>query len=101
MPSIAQPSDTDFEITFADLAHAQLRDRAPALLDYLLGFQVIESNEDSTHGVGVLGFKIGEQMLFVPSFFLNGELKQNLIYIKNQDLFVPLEDNWVTYNCTK
>lgn len=97
MPSIAQPTDTDFEITFADLAHAQLRDKAPALLDHLLGFQVIESNEDQTHGVGVLGFKVGEQMLFVPSFFLNGELKQNLIYIKNQDLFVPLEDDWVTY----
>jgi hypothetical protein len=97
MPSIAQPADRDFEITFADLAHAQLRDKAPALLDYLLGFQVIDSNEEQTHGVGVLGFKIGEQMLFVPSFFLNGELKQNLIYIKNQDLFVPLQDNWVTY----
>lgn len=97
MPGVGSPTDTDFEITFADLAHAQLRDRAPALLDHLLGFQVIESNEDQTHGVGVLGFKVGEQMLFVPSFFLNGELKQNLIYIKNQDLFIPLEDNWVTY----
>ena len=97
MPSIAQPKDTDFEITFGDLAHAQLRDKAPALLDYLLGFQVIDQNEDQTHGVGVMGFKLGEQMLFVPSFFLNGELKQNLIYLKNQDLFVPLQDNWVQY----
>lgn len=95
--SIAQPSDRDFEVTFADLAHAQLRDKAPALLDYLLGFQVIDQNEDQTHAVGVLGFKIGEQMVFVPSFFLNGELKQCLIYIKNQDMFVPLQDNWVTY----
>ena len=97
MPSIAQPADRDFEITFADLAHAQLRDKAPALLDYLLGFQVIEQNEDQTHAVGVLGFRTGEQMLFVPSFFLNGELKQCLIYVKNQDLFVPLQDNWVQY----
>ena len=97
MPGVNQPTDTDFEYTLADLAHAQLRDKAPALLDYLLGFQVIDSNEDQTHGVGVLGFKIGEQIIFVPSFFLNGELKQNLIYLKNQDMFVPLQDNWVTY----
>lgn len=94
---VGDPSASDFETTFGDLAHAQLRDSAPQLLDYLLGFQVIESNEDQTHGVGVLGFSLGKQMLFVPSFFLNGELKQNLIYIKNQDLFVPLQDNWVSY----
>ncbi len=94
---VGQPNDSDFESTFADLAHAQLRDKAPALLDYLLGFQVIEANDDQTHAVGVLGFKVGEQTMFVPAFFLNGELKQNLIYIKNQDIFVPLQDNWITY----
>lgn len=97
MPGVGQPTNSDFEISFADLAHAQLRDKAPALLDHLLGFQVIDQNDEQTHGVGVLGFRLGKQTLFVPSFFLNGELKQNLIYIKDQDIFVPLQDNWVSY----
>lgn len=97
MPSITQPSDYDFEVTFADLAHSSLRDKAPALLDYLLGFQTIEVNDKQTHAVGVLGFKVGEQMIYVPTFFMNGELKQNCMYVKDQDLFVPLQDNWVTF----
>ena len=92
-----QNNDRDFEVTFADLAHAQLQDKAPALLDYLLGFQVIESNDEKTFGIGVLGFKVGEQLLYAPSFFMNGELKQPMMYIKDSNMFVPLQDNWITY----
>lgn len=95
MPST--PTDKDFELTFADLAHAQLADKAPQLLDYLLGFQIVDKNEEGTHGIGILGFKVGEQLLFIPTFFMNGEIKQNLIYLKDQDLFVPLQENWINY----
>ena len=38
--------DTQFERTFADLAYAFLKDKAPKLLDYLVGFQVIDKNEE-------------------------------------------------------
>lgn len=98
MPGLqSAPGDKDFELTFADLAYAQLRDKAPGLLDFLLGFQVVDKNDEQTHGIGVMGFEVGEQLIYAPSFFLNGELKQPLLYIKDQDLFVPLQDNWVTY----
>lgn len=97
MPGLLQTADTDFEQTLADLAHAQLRDKAPALLDFLVGFQVVDRNEEGTHGVGVLGFKIGKQIMLAPVFFLNGELKMSLLFLKRQDLFLPLKDNWVTY----
>lgn len=97
MPGISQPSDRDFESTLASLAHARLRDKAPALLDWLLGFQVIDQNEEQTHGIGILGFQVGDQLLYVPVFFLNGELKMDLLYLKDQDLLVPLEDDWITY----
>lgn len=97
MPGLLQTADTDFEQTLADLAHAQLRDKAPALLDFLVGFQVVDRNDDGTHGVGVLGFKVGRQIMLAPVFFLNGELKMSLLFLKNQDLFLPLKDNWVTY----
>jgi hypothetical protein len=46
--------------------------------------------------VGVFGFKVGSQTLLAPMFFLNGDLKgHELLYIKNQDSFVPLKENWV------
>jgi len=92
-----ETSDTQFEKTFADLAFAHLKDKAPKLLDHMVGFQVIDKDED-TRGVGVFGFEVGNQWLMAPSFFLNGELKgYELLYIKDQDTFVPLEENWVNY----
>ena len=90
--------DTEFEQTFADLSYARLRDKAPALLDYLVGFQLVDKNEENTHAVGVFGFKVGPEWIYVPMFFLNGELKgHELMYLKSQDAFVPLAEEWVNY----
>lgn len=90
--------EAEFERTFADLAHARLRDRAPGLLDYLVGFQLLDKSDDDTHAVGVWGFKVGPEWLYQPVFFLNGQLKgDELLYIKSQDAFVPLKENWVNY----
>ena len=97
MPS---PSNTDsnFERTFADLAYARLRDKAPTLLDYLIGFQLIDKNEDETHAVGVFGFKVASEWIYAPVFFINGELKgHELMYIKSQDMFAPMTEEWVNY----
>jgi hypothetical protein len=90
--------ETPFERAFSNLAHAYLADRAPQLLDYEVGFQLIEKSSDNTKACGVCGFKVGDQWLYAPVFFLNGELKgHELLYIKNQDLFVPMKDNWLGY----
>jgi hypothetical protein len=87
-----------FERSFADLAYAVLKDKAPKLLDYLIGFQVVDKDEDETKAVGIFGFKVGKQWFYAPMFFMNGELKgSELLYIKDQDSFVPLQENWVNY----
>jgi len=90
--------EAEFEKTFADLAHARLRDRAPGLLDHLVGFQLLDKSDDDTHAVGVWGFKMGPEWMYAPVFFLNGQLKgDDLLYIKSQDAFVPLKENWINY----
>ena len=90
--------EAEFEKTFADLAHARLRDRAPGLLDHLVGFQLLDKSDDDTHAVGVWGFKVGPEWMYAPVFFLNGQLKgDDLLYIKSQDAFVPLKENWINY----
>jgi hypothetical protein len=87
-----------FEQALSNLAHAYLRDRAPQLIPHELGFQLLEKNEDNDRAVGVMGFKVGPQYLYVPIFFLNGELKgHELLYLKDSDTFVPLKENWVNY----
>jgi len=91
-------TDSNFERTFADLAFARLRDMAPSLLDYLVGFQLIDKNDEDTHAIGVFGFKVGSEWIYAPMFFINGELKgHELLYIKGQDSFVPLTEEWVNY----
>lgn len=90
--------DTSFEQAFSNLAHAYLRDKAPSLLDHELGFQLVDRNQENTKAVGVFAFKVGSQRLFAPVFFLKGELKgHELLYLRNQDMFVPLKENWLNH----
>ena len=90
--------DMPFEQAFGNLAHAYLQDKAPALLDYEVGFQLVDRNQESTKAVGVFGFKVGDKWLYAPIFFVNGDMKgHDLLYLKDQDLFVPLQENWLNY----
>jgi hypothetical protein len=94
--------DLPFEQAFSNLAHAYLRDKAPGLLDYEVGFQLVDRNEDNSKAIGIFGFKVGSQWIYAPVFFLNGDLKgHELLYIKNQDAFVPLKENWINYLLNK
>lgn len=90
--------DIPFEQAFSNLAHAKLKETAPQLLDYELGFQLMEKNEDNNKAVGVFGFQVGPELLYAPQFFLKGELKgYELLWLKGSDTFVPLEEDWVNY----
>lgn len=96
--AMGEGQEVPFEQAFSNLAHAYLKDKAPQLLDYELGFQLLEKNQDNDKAVGVFGFKAGPQWLYAPQFFLNGELKgHELLYLKDSDTFVPLEEDWINY----
>ena len=96
--SIGGEQEAGFEQAFASLAYAYLKDKSPRLLDFIVGFQLVDRNEDNTKAMGVFGFKVGQQWLYAPTFFLNGDLKgHELLYIKQQDAFIPMKENWVNY----
>ncbi len=87
-----------FEQTFADLSFAQLREKSPGLLDYLVGFQVVDVDDDETRAVGIFGAQVGKQWIYLPVFFINGELKGTvLLYLRSQDIFVPNTEGWVNF----
>lgn len=89
-------NDSDFEKSFSTLAHVYLRDKAPSLLKYEVGFQLIDKNEDNTKAAGMAVFRAGGQWLYVPILFISGRIKgHELLYLKDLDQFVPLKDNWV------
>lgn len=96
--SIGGEQEQGFEQAFSSLAYAYLKDKSPRLIDFIVGFQLVDRNEDNTKAVGVFGFKVGDQWLYCPVFFLNGDLKgHELLYVKKQDAFVPMKENWVNY----
>ncbi len=95
-------NDKTFESAFSSLAHAFIADKAPSLLDAEQGFQLLDRSQDNTKAIGVIGFKLGQMQLFAPVFFLQGDLKgHELLYIKDQDLFVPMKENWLNYLTSK
>lgn len=90
--------DKTFESSFSQLAHTYLQQKAPSLLDFELGFQLIDKAEDDSKALGITGFKVGPMQLLAPVFFLDGDLKgQELLYIKEQNLYVPLMEEWLNY----
>lgn len=102
MPAIltknAQPTpDGEFEQSLSNIAHAVIQGRAPGLMPYEVGFQLLDRDQDGYRAVGVFAFKVGKQWLYAPIFYEpSGEIEgDELLYLKNQDLFVPLKEDWI------
>jgi hypothetical protein len=94
--------DTGFEQSFSAIAHAYLTDRAPGLLDYEVGFQLVDRDDDGKKAAGVFGFKVGNRWFYAPVIYVNNELKgYELLYVKDDDQFVPLKENWISHLLSK
>lgn len=91
-----------FATSFAQLASSILSQKSPALLDKMLGFQVLDTNEENSRAIGFFGFDLNGQLCYAPVFFLRGEIKgTDLLYYKDKDLFLPLTDGWINFIETK
>ena len=89
---------SNFEMQLGQLADSQIAQDAPALTPYKVGFQVIDKNDDETRGVGVSVFKLNNQWIYIPVFYLNGRLKgTDLMYLPDRSQFVPTKETWITY----
>ena len=86
------------EQNLSEIAVAQVSEKNPNLLSYYLGFDIIDKNDDGTRAAGIMGFKIGGQLIYIPVFFLNGKIKgMEVMYLKNSDTFVANNEQWVNY----
>ena len=95
---IENADQVQLEQDFGKLAYTFLRDRASGLIPYLLGFEVVEREDDGSKAVGIFGFKIGKDYYYVPAFFINNQIKgMDLLYSKATNMFVPLRETWIDY----
>lgn len=90
-------ANDQLEQAFFSLAYAELQNKLPNLIPYLVGFEMVKDNkDDETRKLGVFAFKSQTgQILFVPVFFLNGSIKgMDLLYSKNNEQFYPLNEDF-------
>lgn len=96
--AVGGDNETSFEQSLAALGYTFIADRVPKLLEHLVGFQLVDRNDDNTKAVGVFGFRVADAWLYAPVFFLNGELKGNeLLYLKDEDMFAPMAEGWINF----
>jgi hypothetical protein len=95
---IESPDEAQLESDFASMAFVFLRDRAPGLMAYLLGFEVVDREEDGSRAVGIFGFKISGEYYYVPAFFVNQQVKgMDLLFSKKTNSFTPLRETWINH----
>lgn len=95
---LESPDRQQLEQDFSSLAYSFLKDRAPSLLPYLVGFEIVEADEDGSRAVGLFGFSVGKSFYYVPAFFLANQIKgMDLLYSKNDNQFIPLRENWIQH----
>jgi len=67
------PNTGEIEQALAKITEAQIAARAPALIPYMLGFQLLKKTDDNTRACGIFAFKVGQELLYIPVFCINGE----------------------------
>ncbi len=87
------------EEKLAEMELAARKEEAPSLYsDYNVGFEVIEADDNEKRAVGVRVFTIGGNLVYAPIFFYQGRLfGKELMFLKEQDIFVPFEETWINY----
>jgi hypothetical protein len=87
----------NLEVTFAKLVSNTQKEKIPMLMEKQLGFQILDRNDEGTRAVGITAFLVNDVPLYIPAFFLEGKLAGlDLMYVKNNDIFVPARDSWIS-----
>ena len=95
-------SNPQFERAFGSIAFTYLQEKAPGLLPYILGFQLLDRAEQGKKAVGVFVAKLGNRILDIPMFFINGELKgHQFMRLRQPELFIPLRESFLDFLFSK
>lgn len=90
------------EDVMAQAAYSQITEAMPSLRDYLLGFGMVDSDEDENRGVGVLLAKVGDTYIYIPSIYKHGQIcDMDIMYDPANNRFLPVQDNTLSYLMSK
>jgi hypothetical protein len=89
---------SEFEKAFGAVAYTYLQEKVPNLLPHIIGFQLIDRDDDTDTAAGVFIAQLGEKVIDVPMFFENNELKgQVLMRVREPEMFLPLREAFISY----
>lgn len=95
---VGESTDSDFERTMAAMAYSYVKDKSPRLMNYAVGFQLLDKNPDHTKAFGTFGFRVNNDWWFVPVIFVNGALKgHEVLYIQSMDFVAPNTEKWINH----
>lgn len=86
--------------SFMDQSYGVVANKAKVLFQdpFRLGFEIVNRNEKATKMVGIFAFRVNKKLLYVPTFFVNGEIKAaDMLYRADVKRFVPLTEDWCAY----
>jgi hypothetical protein len=93
-------SDQEVEKAFLDQAYMFIQNKATPLMKppHRLGFEIVYKNDANSKMVGIFAFKVGDELIYAPVFFINGAVKgTDLLYRHRSKNFVPLTNDWAEY----
>jgi hypothetical protein len=91
----SQTSDNDVEKAFMETAYTAVANKAGQLMEPAnrLGFEIVSKNDTNTRLLGVFAFRVANEMLYAPVFFLNGDIKgTDLLYRHRVKRFLPMSE---------
>ena len=96
--------EKEVERAFMDQAYNFVSNKAGPLMEdpHRLGFEVVYTDEDHTRMVGIFAFRVNQELLYAPVFFLNGQIRgTDLLYTHEKKMFRPLNKDWATFIVSK
>ena len=94
------PDSDSIEKAFCDQASQQVTNKLKPLMKapYRLGFEIVKQNDSMTHMLGIFAFKISDDLVYAPVFFLSGKIAgTDLLYRCAPKTFVPANEDWANY----
>lgn len=86
--------------SFMDQSYGVVANKAKILFQdpFRLGFEIVHRNEKATKMVGIFAFRVNNNLLYAPTFFVNGEIKPaDMLYRADVKRFVPLTEDWCSF----
>lgn len=98
--SMQRPDDAAMAKAFLDQAYTHVATKAGRLMEpqFRLGAEIVKRNDEGTRMLGVFAFRVARELLYVPVFFLQSQIKgTDLLYRYTVKKFTANNPEWADF----